>query len=377
MPKRGENIHKRKDGRWEGRYKKGRNEDGSIKYGSIYGKTYREVKEKLYLAKQKTQEVPITSSSKYTLEQIINLWMKTNSVKFKGATISKYNFLINKHIVPNIGSVEVSHLTTLMLNSFIEQKLHTGRSDGKGGLSPNYVRTIILIITSALQFASNESMCIPPRISVYIPASTKKKISILSINDQKKLEQLLLAKIDPIKAGILISLHTGLRIGEVCALTWDDLDFSEMVIHVRSTVARVRSDNENSNTMLIIDTPKTKASLRDIPMSSMLFSILKDIKEKSNSKYVISEKESFLSPRTYEYRYHKLLDDCGIGSINYHALRHTFATRCIEVGVDIKSLSEILGHSNVSITLNTYVHPSMNEKRSQLEKLSLALKSDV
>ncbi len=373
MSKRGENIHKRKDGRWEGRYKKARNNDGSIKYGSVYGKTYREVKEKLLLVKQKTPDIAIDFTSEYTLEKILNLWIQTNSVKFKRATISKYNFLIKKHIVPDIGTVKVSCITTFMLNSFIEKKLRDGRSDGTGGLSTSYVRTIILIITSALQFASKESICNPPKISVYIPTSDKKKISILSINDQKKLEQLLLSKIDPIKAGILISLHTGLRIGEVCALTWNDIDFSERIIHVRSTVARVQSDNKNANTMLVIDTPKTKASLRDIPMASKLFSILKEIKKNSNSEYVISEKKSFISPRTYEYRYHKVLDDCGISPINYHALRHTFATRCIEVGVDIKSLSEILGHSNVSITLNTYVHPSMNEKRSQLEKLSLCL----
>ena len=140
---------------------------------------------------------------------------------------------------------------------------------------------------------------------------------------------------------------------------------------MRHTVARVKSEDSSNTTHLIIDTPKTKASIRDIPISSALLPILIKMKEKSISPYVISDTNSFVSPRTYEYRYHRILDKCNIQSVNYHTLRHTFATRCIEAGVDVKSLSEMLGHANVGITLNTYVHSSMEMKRSQLEKLSL------
>lgn len=171
-------------------------------------------------------------------------------------------------------------------------------------------------------------------------------------------------------AGILISLNTGLRIGEVCALKWSNIDFDKAILHVRSTVARIKNTDDSKSTKLIIDTPKTKSSIRDIPISNKVMNVLKALHENSKSEYVVSEKAGFVSPRTYEYRFHKVLDECQIQPINYHALRHTFATRCIELGVDVKTLSEILGHSNVSVTLNTYVHSSMERKREQLEKLS-------
>lgn len=173
-------------------------------------------------------------------------------------------------------------------------------------------------------------------------------------------------------------VHMGLRIGEVCALTWDDVDFENEIIHIRSTVARIKNTQKvcEYKTHLIIDKPKTKSSLRDIPIPSSLLPLLLKMRKKACSRYVISDKETFTSPRTFEYRYHELLDICDIESINYHALLHTFATRCVEVGVDVKTLSEILGHADVSITLNTYVHPSIELKRKQMEKLSV-LAADI
>ena len=198
-----------------------------------------------------------------------------------------------------------------------------------------------------------------------------KDFVVFDIDQQKIFERQLLHEMDTTKLGILISLHTGLRIGEICALTWENVDIIKKVIYVRTTIARVKDNScSGTKTKLIIDAPKTKSSKRDIPISSFLLPILTTMKSSAISPYVISESPTFIQPRTYEYRYHKLLDSCGLESINYHSLRHTFATRCIEAGVDVKSLSEILGHSNVSITLNTYVHSSMELKRTQLEKLT-------
>ena len=181
----------------------------------------------------------------------------------------------------------------------------------------------------------------------------------------------MLRDMDETKLGVYISLYTGLRIGEICALSWEDIDLSNGLLYVRHTLSRVLcEENGKRRTVLIIDQPKTQSSLRKIPINSDLLRILNEMYPKAESRYVVSNQASFVSPRTYEYRYCKILQESGIHHINYHALRHTFATRCIEVGVDIKSLSEILGHSNVSITLNTYVHSSMDLKRSQLEKLT-------
>ena len=185
------------------------------------------------------------------------------------------------------------------------------------------------------------------------------------------MEQHLKSDLSPTNIGILISLYTGLRIGEICALCWNDIDLNARTIYVRHTVSRVRSTSEECKTELILDEPKTASSKRIIPIPSPLFSVLLDYSKEATSAFVVSNSESFVSPRTYDARFHKLLRDCQIKGLSYHGLRHTFATRCIEAGVDVKSLSEILGHANVSITLNTYVHSSLEMKKSQLEKLTL------
>lgn len=277
--------------------------------------------------------------------------------------------MLEKHILPKLGEYKITEIDSLAINEFLQKKLESGRLDGKGGLSKSYVRSMMIIIKSILQYAVNEQLCIPLNNQIYSPSIDKKTLEIINPKKQQLFEQYLLNDLNETKLGILITLHTGLRIGEICALTWDDIDTESEVIHVRNTISRIRND-DNSGSILIVDKPKTKASIRDIPISTMLMPAVYYMRQNAKSKYVVSNKKSFISPRTYEYRYHKILDECNIESINYHALRHTFATRCIEVGVDVKTLSEFLGHSNVAITLNTYVHSSMDLKRTQIEKLS-------
>lgn len=375
MSKRGENIHKRKDGRWEARYRKGRNSAGNIIYGSVYGKTYREAKEKLIAISSAPKDTIKPINQEHNFKEILCLWMENNRVRHKGATIKKYQYLIDRHILPELGDLKLSQITSTVINSFLTRKMENGKLDKSGGLSASYVRSIMLIINAALKFAVDEEMCQPLKSPVYKPVSQNNEITVLRIDEQKRLETHLISEIAPTQLGILISLHTGLRIGEICALSWEDIDIENRIIHVRHTVARIKSTDfsEGNSSKLIIDAPKTKASNRDIPIPSVLLPILKSNCTAASSKYVVSDTKDFVSPRTYEYRYHRLLEKCGIESVNYHVLRHTFATRCIEAGVDVKSLSEILGHSNVSITLNTYVHSSMEMKRTQLEKLNFLI----
>ena len=375
MSKRGENIYKRKDGRWEARYRKGRNSAGNIIYGSVYGKTYREAKEKLMAISATPEDTIKPINQEHNFKEILCLWMENNRIRHKGATIKKYQYLIDRHILPDLGNLKLSQITSTVINSFLTRKMENGKLDKSGGLSASYVRSIMLIINAALKFAADEEMCQPLKSPVYKPVSQNNEITVLQIDEQKRLETHLISEIAPTQLGILISLHTGLRIGEICALAWEDVDIENRIIHVRHTVARIKSTDfsEGNSSKLIIDAPKTKASNRDIPIPSVLLPILKSNCTAASSKYVVSDTKDFVSPRTYEYRYHRLLEKCGIESVNYHVLRHTFATRCIEAGVDVKSLSEILGHSNVSITLNTYVHSSMEMKRTQLEKLNFLI----
>lgn len=373
MPKRGENIRKRTDGRWEGRYKTGTNIQGRTTYRSVYGRTYKEVKEKMLTEEAQNLKNGHTVSERTTFQELLKRWLATERAVIKESTCMRYEYLIEKHILPDLGSLKVDRIDTLVLSAFMDKKLRSGRLDHCSGLSAAYVRSIMLIVDSALHFGMNEGICLPKTIRVCKPSIEKKEIPILNLDEQKKLETMLYNNPDRTKLGILLSLGTGLRIGEVCALKWEDINFTTNIIHVRATVARIKNPNPKSaqKTILIIDRPKTKASMRDIPIPSMLVPYLQNIRGQNGSGFVLSDTAEFVSPRTYEYRYHRILEDCGIPPVNYHALRHTFATRCIEVGVDVKSLSEMLGHADVSITLNTYVHSSMELKRAQIEKLTI------
>lgn len=370
MSKKALNIHKRKDGRWEGRYKVGIYSNGATKYASVYGQSCSEAKDKL-VAAMTAQILPHSKTKERRFSEILQLWLCNNRLKQKGSTELKYRTIIEKHINPELGVLKLSQITAITINSFLDRKLKSGRIDKKGGLSPSYVRSMSLIIQAAMQFAVDEQFCQPLKSAVCKPTAEKKSLEILSKEEQRRLEIYLADRRDKVSLGVMISMYSGLRIGEVCALSWEDIDLQAKVIHVRHTVSRIRSTDPKSGrqTTLILDTPKTIASVRDIPISSVLLSRLLEVNKTSSIGYVLSDTLSFISPRTYEYRFHRLLNDCGINQVSYHTLRHTFATRCIEAGVDVKSLSEMLGHANVGITLNTYVHSSMDLKRRQLEKL--------
>ena len=214
-----------------------------------------------------------------------------------------------------------------------------------------------------------EGLCQPLKTPIHKPTVHKRELQVLSSDVQKSFEKILIEDGSEVSLGIIIALHTGMRIGEICALMWEDVDFENDVIHIRHTVARVKSTNKFSKTKLIIDSPRTISSKRDIPISSVLKPILFSASKHKKSNYVVPSNNSFMGTRTFDYRYRQLLKSNNISIFNFHTIRHMFATRCIDVGVDVKTLSEILGHSNVSTTLNTYVHPSMEIKKSQIEKL--------
>lgn len=369
MARHGERIRKRKDGRWEARYKIGNAENGKTLYKSLYGKTYAEVKEKLKEVESDLKNEAVQKQKGKLFFSVVNEWFASVRLNLKKSTIHKYEYLITKHILPDLGNIQISKFNSNIVNSFAERKLEKGGIANAKGLSKSYVRTMMLIVSAALDFAAQEGWCKSISSSkIYKPSPDKTELLILSDIEQRSLEKILAEELSSTSVGMLITLKTGLRIGEICALKWEDFDFTNNILYVRSTVSRIKNPI-GKGTILIIDTPKTSSSLRAIPFGSDLKSILIQLKSKSISSYVVSDKKEFLSPRTFEYRYHKFMKYHQLPELNYHALRHSFATRCIEYGVDVKSLSEILGHANVSITLNTYVHSSMNLKRAQLEKL--------
>ena len=369
MPRRGDNIRKRKDGRWEARYPNPNREAGESKYCSVYGRTYQEVKEKRDRIIQLQNSAPQIGSIR-CFKEIIAAWQDSNRIRLKESSVSRYQNLIDAHIMPELGNCRMDRLNATTLNSFIGRKLKKGRLDGKGGLSPSYVRSIALVIDAAIKYGASEKLCSPLQSAITKPTVAKQEISVLSRATQAQLEKTLLTDMTEEKLLIYITLYTGLRIGEVLALRWEDMDWSNKILYVRHTVTRVwYEDDGKKYSVLIVAAPKTETSLRLIPICSKLFDILSKFPYKKGAGFILARKGNFVSPRTFEYRYKKILKEGGIEQINYHTLRHTFATRCIESDVDIKSLSEVLGHADSSITLNTYVHSSIELKRTQLEKI--------
>lgn len=372
MPRRGDNIRKRKDGRWEARYPKVCYEEQSTKCGSVYGKTYQEAREKRdWIVQNQAYEQYQTKN--FLFKEVLLAWQDSNRLRLKESSVCRYQNLIDTHILPKLGSIRVEHLNTTIINQFLLQKLESGRLDGSGGLSAAYVRSIALVITSAIQFGVTEHLCKPLNSSITKPLLSKKELNVLSRKSQEILEKTLLDAINEEKLLIFITLYTGLRIGEACALRWEDINLDARLIFVRHTVSRVwYHEGGKKHSKLIIGSPKTASSLRCIPICSKLYWVLCTFSQENRFGYILSngDQTSFISPRTFEYRYKQILKKSGLAKINFHALRHTFATRCIECGVDLKTLCEILGHADASTTLNTYVHSSIEFKRHQLEKLA-------
>ena len=375
MSRRGENIRKRKDGRWEGRYIKKHDATGKAIYGSVYAKTYLEVKRKLTEMNTKVHNnaLPL-KKHKITFREVLYLWLENSRMNLKPQTYANYSYMIESHILPIIGSTLVSKIDAKYINAFLLKKSTNGRLDGKGGLSASYIKKISFIVIAALEFAVKENYCEPIKGDIIKPIKKKKELEVLSITEQAQLERFIMADIDDRKLGIMLSLYAGLRIGEVCGLRWCDIDFETQTIHIRHTVERIKNIDatiNESKTKLILGDAKTLSSNRIVPIPSNLLCLLKEYRKSGELFLLKGCSYSYTDPRTYQYSFQNYLTACQIRSINYHALRHTFATRCIESGMDIKSLSEMLGHASVNITLNTYVHSSLEHKRNQLEAMSV------
>lgn len=306
--------------------------------------------------------------------ELLLLWLSSNKIRLKPTTYVKYYDIIVSHLIPELGNKKIKKMDSLFINIFLENKLRNGRLDGKGGLSAGSIRIMIYIIKSAFEFALERNLIKKPLGRIISPAHENPKIDVFTVSEQAVLKKYLINDIDESKLGILIALNTGLRIGEICGLKWEDVNFKESTISVRRTIQRIKNMNSElaePKTLLVAGEPKTASSKRIVPVPSFLMKYLGYFYEQKKSNFIIpGSTHEFLDPRTYQYRFHEYLKDCNLRDLNFHALRHTFATRCIEVGVDTKTLSEVLGHSNVSITLNIYVHSSLELKRTQLELLN-------
>ena len=372
MSRRGENIYKRKDGRWEGRYIKNYTADNKPKYGYVYGKTYSEVKEKLIRAKAvPTSNVSVNKAKSVSFNEVLTLWLLSVQRNVKEATYARYFHLVETHIRPKLGVYALDLITPSVIECYINELLTHGRLDGNGGLSPKTATEILTIIKTVIdhaQYLGYGVSMTPTKINI------KKKenhIRVLSASEQQQLERVLLTNIDTVKFGVLLSLYTGIRLGELCALRWNCVDLKLGIIKVQQTMQRIQNTDptEERRTKIIFTDPKTQTSSRTIPLPAAILLIANSFQASPNSFVLTGSPEKYIEPRTMQNHFKRIIRESGIPNVNYHALRHTFATRCVEVGFEIKTLSEILGHATVNITLNRYVHSSFELKRQNMNKL--------
>ena len=302
-----------------------------------------------------------------TVREIAAAWKEYKRPYVKQSTMAAYALILENHILPYFGDGDSLHEQEVQ--AFVLQKL-------ENGLSVKTVKDILIVLKMVMKFGvKNEWMTYYEWDIKYPTTSANKELEVLSVANHRKILNYIQSHFTFTGLGIYISLSTGLRIGEICALKWSDINVADGTITVSRTIERIYIiEGATKHTELVINTPKTKNSCRKIPMSKELLAIIKPLKKVVNDDfYVITNDERPTEPRTYRNHYNGLMTKLDIPKLKYHGLRHSFATRCIEAGCDYKTVSVLLGHSNISTTLNLYVHPNMEQKKRCITKMFKSL----
>lgn len=301
------------------------------------------------------------------ISDIVKLWLIEKKRQVKQSSISAYMGLIDNHIIPDFGEREA--IEEKEVQDWVYIKFDSG-------LSRKSVGDILICLKMILRYGAKHKLIEYTGFDIILPSSKSEqrtKIEILSKKDYEKLSNHLLENFTFRNLGILIAMYTGLRIGELCAMKWKDVDLDDNVFLIGKTMQRIYIYDEilqKKRTKLIEDSPKTQNSYREIPISKKLLKIIKPIKKITNEEcYVLTNEMKSTEPRTFRNYYYAMLVTLDIPKLKFHGLRHTFATYCIEGGADVKTTSVLLGHANVSITMNTYVHPNTAQKRSVIDKI--------
>lgn len=369
MARKGENIFKRKDGRWEARVLE-YHENGSKAYRSLYGKSYTEVKAKKEEYYGVTRRSAVPAAKKLTtFAYLSESWLNVIKGTIKESSYTRYYRNVHKYLVPAIGKHAISGINSTLVGRMKDEMLSCGGKRSKG-LSEKTVSDIFSTLKMILLHASEQGYPAMNIAFLHNPRRKKKEAAVIPRETVESLEETLLNSAENICLGILLTLHTGIRNGELCGLRWGDFNFRSSIVQIHRTVERIADLNPltGRKTKIIISEPKTDTSRREIPIPNALCRYLKEHRGK-DSHYLLTGTDKPSEPHTLYIRYKRFLKRNGFGEYTFHALRHTFATRGIESGFDAKSLSEILGHSDVTTTLRCYVHPSMEQKRKQMENL--------
>lgn len=365
MAKHGENIYKRKDGRYEGRYVVGRTPLGKTRFGYVYGRQYAEVRRELVQkkAEQLEKRGNTEATCRWTLSQWLTHWMESelkNSVK-----PSSYQVYLNqarRHLLPELGFYRLSELTPAILCDYVRRK-------EESGLAQTTVRGIYRLLSASLRGAYDEGLIRRnPCRRIRFQQEEAVEQRVLTLEEQTRLR----ACADTEALPALLGLYTGMRLGEVCALKWSDIDWEKRIVTVRRTVQRMAklSVEGGCRTILAIGQPKSTRSRRVIPLADFLMPLLRRLfEEKQGSEYVFGNGARAAEPRTMQRRFKRLAARLGLNDVHYHALRHSFSTRLLELGVDLKTVSVLLGHASARITLDYYAHSLPEQQRNAIQRL--------
>lgn len=361
MARRGENIYLRKDGRYEGRYIKGRREDGKAVFGSIYGKRYSEVKRKLARVKAQVYgpKGGLEQYAKCTLSEWTEYYLQVLvRPRVKPGTYDNYRRCMEKHILPWIGGIKMKELTP--------QDIEGTAAKLRDHLAAATLRGVFRILRSMLAEAVERgALDKTPYRGIRLPKGSTKPPRVLTTAEQSKLEQAIRGTGD---MEYLLCLYTGLRVGEVCALRWEDVDFENGLIHVQRTAQRTGGGKEP--TALTVGTPKSESSRREIPLPMFLADMLKELAGGVTQGYIFEGRDGGMRDvRTFQKKLKRICDGLGLKDVHMHTLRHSFSTRCLEHGVGVEVLSALLGHSSPQITLKYYAHCTLEAKRRSMALL--------
>lgn len=354
------NIYHRKDNRWEGRIPRGKLESGKRKFQYVLGRTKEVVEQKMTRIYEEEYQPEHCSR---TISDLFQEWYRSICYRIKESTAANYMMKATKHILPVFGDKQADMLVQGDIYHFIAEKQ-------KEGLSNRYITDIIILMKSFFKYVVRTYHIINPLDGIILPKKKKAEIQLFDETEQNTLQQYIAENQNQTTLGIALSMSTGIRIGELCALQWKDIDLEKRILTVRKTIQRIQCPTEMAKTRLIITEPKSESSRRTIPIPECIMDFLKKFKG-NEQEYILSGSEKPTEPRTMQYRFSKILKNVNLPSVHFHALRHIFASTCVKLGFDVKALSEILGHSSVEITLNRYIHSDFEQKRKYMKLLKL------
>lgn len=393
MAKKGNNegsIRKRSNGTWEGRYSDGVNAEGKQIQRSVYGKTKKEVADKLHaIFFQKQQGIYVTPTKVLVKDWLIEWLHNYAHITVRPSTYISYEGYIYNHIIPIIGDLPIQKLTPPIVQNFYNDRFLNGRIDGKGGLSSKTLRNMHNMFHQAMEQAKINGLIMQnPTDNAIIPKSQKKEMRVLSVQEQLRL--LNVVHLHRLGFAIKFDLATGLRIGELCALKWTDLNYQKKTVKISRTLQRIKTnqlereelDGSENMTMVVEGDVKTSSGFREIPIPDKIWMELLQHQQRQQQEYmslgvpILPDGYIFampfgtcVEPSTMRDALNYLLAVAEIEHANFHSLRHTFATRAIEAGMPVKTLSDILGHSQVQITMDLYCHSSIDHMRDSMNAL--------